>query len=75
MTDPMLRILGKVEDVDGIPAALGAEYGRVRIEAGASVLLLDAAKAQEFARLFTAACWEAADQNAVLEHENPDGPA
>ncbi len=66
MSDPYVRQVGDpVEDSGGQPdLVIGVDYDTVTIHAGRWVsgggYRLDAAQAEDFAALFTRACWEAA---------------
>lgn len=55
--DENVRTLGQVEDIDGTPITVGVDYDTVVVAARR----LTRAQAEEFAQLFIAACWEAAD--------------
>jgi hypothetical protein len=54
-----IREIGVVRDIDGFSVSVCTEGGRIRLEVGSSVVVLDEAAAEEFARLFVAAAWEA----------------
>ena len=62
MGDAYVREVGSVEDVDGVPLAVGVDYGTVTIGGPGSrwAWRLDSRQAETFAQLFTAACWQAA---------------
>ena len=55
--DPRVRAVGQVEDIDGQPLTLAVDYETVVVDGKR----LTRAQAEEFAQLFIAACWEAAD--------------
>ena len=66
MADSMVRVVGTVHDTDGAPVYVGVDFDTVAIvTAGKSCLTHD--QAEEFARLFVASCWQAADQRALME--------
>ena len=64
MSDPNVRELGRVTDIDDAALIVGVDYDTVSVGAvfGYS-WRLDLAQAEEFARLFVSACWQAG-QNA-----------
>lgn len=67
MADPMVRILGTVTDISGQVIDVGVDYDTVRIGAqSAADLRFTQDQAEEFGRLFVAACWEAAGQRAQM---------
>jgi hypothetical protein len=57
-----VREIGRVADIDGFDITLCTEGGRVRIETGTDLIVLDAQASEEFARLFVSAFWQAAEQ-------------
>ena len=63
MSDPNVRILGRVSDIDDNPIQVGVDYDSVMVGNGLYGHRLDLAHAEEFARLFVSACWQAG-QNA-----------
>lgn len=62
-TDAFVRELGRVTDLDGIPVTVGVDYGAVTI----SGCKLAGVALEEFARLFTAAHWQAAADRIVID--------
>lgn len=67
--DPNVREIGRLEDIDGVPVIIGVDYDAVTI----SGLRLDSAQAEEFARLFIAATWQAGQQSpAMAEDAEPE---
>jgi hypothetical protein len=67
--DPFVREIGQVSDAGGFPLPVGIHRGSVIIgdpQEGTS-WALDATQAEEFARLFVRACWEAAADTDALE--------
>jgi predicted alpha/beta-hydrolase family hydrolase len=71
MPDPFVRELGRVEDIDGAALAVGVDYDTVSIGGHR----LASAQLEEFARLFTAAHWQAAANTvaAALTRDRLDG--
>lgn len=72
MADPHVRVIGEpIEDSDGMAVYVGVDYGAVTIHAGIFVpgggIRLDRAQAEEFARAYNAACWEAAHERGLAE--------
>ncbi len=65
MPDPNVRDVGEVEDIDGFVLVVGVDFDTVTLssrgERGAEWRLPQAA-AEEFARLFVSASWQAARQ-------------
>jgi hypothetical protein len=74
VSDPYVRLLGQVEDADGYLLAIGVDGGTVTVghPAGSegSAWRLTCAQAEEFARLFVAASWQA-DVNRRMAGEVP----
>jgi hypothetical protein len=66
MSDPYVRVVGQVEDMDGIPLTVGVDYHTVTIDPGGTDWRLESRAAEEFARLFVSACWEASAQGAAM---------
>jgi hypothetical protein len=70
MTDPRVRVAGRIEDMDGMPVYLGVDYDTVTIHAGVFMpgggIRLESSQAEDFARACNAACWEAARQATRL---------
>ena len=69
MTDKYVRTIGRVEDMDGYPVAVGVDYDTVTIGA----CKLDPAMQEEFAQLFVSAC-RAAGHNKARMDEDADEP-
>ena len=63
MPDPNVRPAGDMQDHDGMTVIVGTDYDTVTIEPGG--IRLSAERAEEFARLFVRACWEAARQGGA----------
>ena len=63
MTDPRIRTLGSVEDIDGHRLPVGVDHDTVAIgHPGSSASWrLTRAQVEELAHLIVAASWEAAD--------------
>ncbi len=57
MSDPYVRALGVVTDIDGRKLGVGVDYDSVVI--GPDGFRLNLLQAEEFARLFVSACWDA----------------
>jgi len=70
MADPHVRATGHVEDLDGTRLYAGVDYDTVTIHAGVYMpgggIRLGPDQAEDFARLYVAACWEAARQAGTL---------
>lgn len=66
MTDPCVRVVDQIEDIDGRTVYLGVDYDTVTIHLDRYVpgggVRLESAAAEDFARAYTAACIEAARQ-------------
>lgn len=56
MSDPAVRTLGRVSDIDGGTITVGVDFDTVNIDGRR----LTSAQAEEFAQLFIRACWAAA---------------
>jgi hypothetical protein len=69
MADPMVRLLGRVQDLDGAPLDVGVDYDTVTI----GRYRFDASMAEEFAQLFVSAVWQAGQQKARMDAEVNDG--
>ena len=63
MSDPSVRELGYVKDIDDTAVTIGVDYDAVTIGNYLYAYRLDLGQAEEFARLFVSACWQAG-QNA-----------
>ena len=61
---PDVHEVGQVTDIDGLTVAVSTERGRIRLEAGRTVLVFGHDGAEEFDRLWITACWEAAQYRA-----------
>src|SRR5262245_60097013 len=59
MTDPHVREVGRVADIDGCTTVIGVDYDTVTVHSF-GIARSTRAQAEEFAQLFTAACWETA---------------
>jgi hypothetical protein len=69
MSDPYVRSIGRVEDLDGYPVAVGVDYDAVTI----GVCKLDAGMQEEFAQLFVAAVWQAGRNRAAMTEDEGAG--
>lgn len=58
MSDPNVHTIGAVHDMDGRRVPVGVDYDVVVVLG----YRLDREQAEEFARLFFSACWEAGKQ-------------
>ena len=58
MTDPYVRVVGQVEDMNGCPLAVGVDHDAVTLQ-GSLPLRFESSQAEEFMHLFVAASWEA----------------
>lgn len=65
MSDKYVRTIGRVEDMDGYPVAVGVDYDTVTI----GVCRLDPAMQEEFGRLFVAAVRQAGQLSAVMAED------
>jgi hypothetical protein len=69
MSDPYVRVVDQIEDMDGLAVFIGVDYDTVTIHAGVFVpgggIRLESSQAEEFARAYNAACREAARQSAT----------
>lgn len=63
MTDAFTRAVGQVTDAEDRTVTVGVCWGSVTID---GPLTLESMQAEEFAQLFTAACWEAAHDRGLL---------
>ena len=71
MGDPYVRVLGSVTDMDGSIVHVGVNYDTVSVSnAVDSVFTREAA--EEFARLFVAACWQAGANKRRMDDEVVD---
>jgi hypothetical protein len=65
---PKVRAVGSVTTIDGLTLSVGVDYDTVTIRANAAgPARLTSALAGDFAQLFTAACWEASAQRALMD--------
>ena len=69
MADRYVRVVDHVVDMDGMTVWIGVDYDTVTIHAGVFIpggrIKLDSSQAEDFARAYVAACWEAARQSAT----------
>ncbi len=63
MGDAFTRAVGQLVDAEERTVTVGVCWGSVTID---GPLTLEASQADEFAQLFTAACWEAAHDSGLL---------
>jgi hypothetical protein len=70
MPDPYVRILGEVTDMDGLRLGVGVDYDTVTIGRHQ----LTQAQAEEFARVFVSAVWQAGQQKARMDEEQEHAP-
>ena len=70
MGNPRVRVVDVLSDMDGMPVYVGVDYDTVTIHAGVFVpgggIRLESSQAEDFARAFVAACWEAAAQRTTM---------
>jgi hypothetical protein len=65
MSDKYVRVVGQVEDMEGIPLVIGVDYHTVTFGLPGDAVpewRLESSQAEEFAQLFVSACWQAARQ-------------
>jgi hypothetical protein len=72
VADPYAREIGRIEDIGGQPVIVGVDYDTVTIEGG-QPLRLTPYMLDEFAQLFTRACWEAGAQQGAAPASAWDG--
>ncbi len=70
--DPYVRILGSVADMDGSVVHVGVNYDTVSVSNAVDSVFTQA-QAEEFGRLFVAACWEAGANKRRMDGEVSDG--
>lgn len=66
MADRYVRILGEVTDLDDVRVGVGVDFGAITV----GQLRFSADQAEELARLFVAACWQAGQQDAQMDAES-----
>ena len=67
MADPYVRVVGEVRDMDDVRVVVGVDYHTVTIGTLSGYSWrLESRAAEEFARLFVSACWEASAQAAAM---------
>lgn len=64
MADPYVHAGQGVDDIHGQVVRAGVDYDCVMISVGASKVVLNAGQCEHFARIFVAAVWQAATQQA-----------
>lgn len=67
--DPRVRQVGRFEDMHGTTVIVGVDYDAITVSVGLTPATLTRAQAEEFAQLFIAACWEAADHGGRMAAE------
>jgi len=68
MSDPYVREVGRIEDMDGTVLVVGIDRNTVTIGLPGDAIpdwQLESSQAEEFARLFVRACWEAGAQGGT----------
>jgi hypothetical protein len=77
--DPHVREIGRITDEQGREIVVGISYGAVTLRTlhtrTDGAVTLRAYQAEEFAQLFTSACWQAGWQSAQPVPEAGDGHA
>jgi hypothetical protein len=58
-----IRTLGRVVDIDEAAVSIGVDHDTVTVDA----YRFTGPQAEEFARLFIAACWEASAERAIMD--------
>jgi hypothetical protein len=67
MSDPHVREIGRIEDMDGNVLTVGVDYDAVTIGwPTGPEWRIESSQADEFAALYVSACWQAAAQAANL---------
>lgn len=72
MGNPYVREIGRVEDIDGLPLAVGVEDGTVTIGLLAETRNLIAEQADEPAALLITALWQAERDAGRMAAHQPD---
>lgn len=67
--DPHVRIIGTVEDIDGVTVAIGVDYDAVTVSHGGR---FGAQGREKFAHLFAAASWRADEQARFMTEAGQD---
>lgn len=76
MADKYVREIGRVEDVDGLPLAVGTDYGTVTIGPPGTQRGLVTEQADELAAMLITALWQAErDAGRMAVSEEPAGAA
>lgn len=71
-SDPYIRIVDTVTDLDGNTAIVGVDYDTVTINhIGDEPIRLDQAQAELFARAYVSACWQAGQNARSMAGEVP----
>ena len=65
-TDPYVREIGRLTDGQGRIIAVGVDHGTVTLCTASGGITLASVQAEDFARLYVSACWQAARQAATL---------
>jgi hypothetical protein len=71
----LVRPIGSVQDADDMTLAVGVDFDTVTVggQSEWTSWRLNRSQAEEFARLFLAACWEAGVNQARTAEEASDG--
>jgi hypothetical protein len=72
MSDPRVRDIGQVEDIDGQVLIIGVDYHALVLREPGQMgksWRLESAAAEEFAQLYVSACWQAARQAGEMAAE------
>jgi hypothetical protein len=62
MAEPSVREIGSFYDGAGLALRVGVDHHTVTIEMPGRTYRLTATDAEDFARMFISACWQAAEQ-------------
>jgi hypothetical protein len=65
MSDPYVREVGTVTDLDGLAVRIGVDYDTVTIAIPVREVRLTQAQVEEFSQVFVSACWEAAQYHGT----------
>jgi hypothetical protein len=69
MGDPYVREVGQVEELEDAVVYVGVDYDAVSVDLGRALARFTRTQAEEFARIFVAACWEAGANSERMRRE------
>jgi hypothetical protein len=70
MAEPYVRHVGRIKDIHKTTVDIGIDHDAVTVAVGITQATLPGPQAEEFARLFVSACWQAAEQAGRMRDDD-----